>query len=124
MSYEKFIMDIDQAGMINSFLKGVDLSENGQGMNAIKEVGPGNHFLGCEHTQLNFKSAFYRSNIADNNSFEQWEADGKMDATLRANKIYKKMLEEYEMPLIDPSTDEALISFIKKRKESFPDANY
>ena len=124
MSYEKFIMDIDQAGMINSFLKGVDLSENGQGMDAIKEVGPGNHFLGCEHTQLNFKSAFYRSNIADNNSFEQWEADGKMDNTLRANQICKKMLEEYEMPLIDPSTDEALISFIKKRKESFPDANY
>ena len=124
MSYEKFIMDIDQAGMINSFLEGVDLSENGQAMEAIKEVGPGNHFLGCEHTQLNFKSAFFRSNIADNNSFEQWEADGKMDSTLRANKIYKKMLEEYEMPLIDSAIDEALISFIKKRKESFPDSNY
>ena len=25
--------------------------------------------LGCDHTQSNFKSAFYRSNIADNNSF-------------------------------------------------------
>ena len=73
---------------------------------------------------MNFKSAFFRSNIADNNSFEQWEADGKMDSTLRANKIYKKMLEEYEMPLIDSAIDEALISFIKKRKESFPDSNY
>ena len=124
MSYEKFIMDIDQAGMINSFLKGVDLSVNGQGMEAIKEVGPGNHFLGCDHTQSNFKSAFYRSNIADNNSFEQWEADGKMDATQRANKIWKKILKEYEPPKIDPAVDEALNEFIQKRKESFPDANY
>ena len=124
MSYEKFIMDIDQAGMINSFLKGIDLSENGQGMEAIKEVGPGNHFLGCDHTQSNFKSAFYRSNIADNNSFEQWEADGKMDTTQRANKIWKKMLREYVPPKIDPAIDEALNEFIQKRKESFPDANY
>ena len=124
MSYEKFIMDIDQAGMINSFLKGIDLSENGQGMEAIKEVGPGKHFLGCEHTQSNFKSAFYRSNIADNNSFEQWEADGKMDTTQRANKIWKKMLSEYVPPKIDPAIDEALNEFIQKRKESFPDANY
>ena len=124
MSYEKFIMDIDQAGMINSFLKGVDLSENGQGMEAIKEVGPGNHFLGCDHTQSNFKSAFFRSNIADNNSFEQWEADGKMDMTQRANKIWKKMLKEYEAPKIDPAIDEALNEFIQKRKDSFPDANY
>ena len=124
MGYEKFIMDIDQAGMIHSFLAGVDLSQNGQALEAIREVGPGKHFLGCEHTQTNFKSAFFRSSVADNNSFEQWEADGKLDAAQRANAIWKKMLEEYEMPPIDPALDEALLAFILQRKESFPDANY
>ena len=124
MGYEKFIMDIDQAGMIHSFLAGVDLSNNGQALEAIREVGPGKHFLGCEHTQTNFKSAFFRSSVADNNSFEQWEADGKLDAAQRANAIWKKMLEEYEIPAIDPALDEALLAFIQQRKESFPDANY
>ncbi len=124
MGYEKFIMDIDQAGMIHRFLAGVDLTENGQALGAIREVGPGKHFLGCEHTQTNFKSAFFRSSIADNNSFEQWEADGNMDSTQRANVIWKKMLDEYEMPAIDPAVDEALLAFIHQRKESFPDANY
>ena len=54
-------------------------------MDAIREVGPGNHFLGCAHTQANFESAFYRSPIADNNSFEQWQAEGSLDMAQRAN---------------------------------------
>ncbi|MDP6431027.1 MAG: trimethylamine methyltransferase family protein [SAR324 cluster bacterium] len=124
MSYEKFIMDMDQAGMIHNFLEGVDLSENGQGMDALREVGPGQHFLDCDHTRANFEKAFYRSNISDNNSFEQWEADGSQEASQRANKICKKMLEEYEIPAMDIAVDEAILEFIRKRKESFPDSNY
>ena len=33
--YEKFIMDIDQLGMAQKMAEGVDLSENGQAMDAI-----------------------------------------------------------------------------------------
>ncbi|RWG92432.1 trimethylamine methyltransferase family protein, partial [Mesorhizobium sp.] len=73
--YEKFMMDIDQLGMTQKFAEGVDLSENGQAMDAIRQVGPGSHYLGCDHTQANFQTAFYRSNIADNNSYEQWLAE-------------------------------------------------
>lgn len=124
MSYEKFVMDCDQANMMATLLKGVDMSENGQAMSALREVGPGSHFLGAEHTQANFETAFYRSTIADNNSFEQWEEDGKMDASQRANKLYKQMLEDYEAPAIDPAIDEALIAFIDQRKASFPDKEY
>ena len=122
-SYEKLIMDADQLGMMQVFAAGTDLSENGQALSAIREVGPGQHFLGCNHTQENFKTAFYRSNIADNNSFEQWEMEGAMDTTARANKIWKQMLNDYEAPPLDPGTDEALLEFIAKRKNSFEDSN-
>lgn len=124
MGYEKFIMDADQANMIAKLLAGVDLSENGQAMDALREVGPGSHFLGAAHTQANFESAFYRSTIADNNSFEQWEQDGSKDAPARANAIWKKMLAEYEAPALDPAIDEALISFIERRKSEFEDRDY
>ena len=124
MGYEKFVMDADQAGMMQVFLKGVDLSENGQAMDAIREVGPGSHFLGCAHTQANFETAFYRSAVADNNSFEQWEADGAMDAERRANALWKGMLERYEPPPIDSGIDEALQEFMAKRKSEMPDASY
>ena len=124
MGYEKFVMDADQAGMMQVFLQGVDLSENGQAMDAIREVGPGAHFLGCAHTQANFETAFYRSPVADNNSFEQWEADGAMDAERRANALWKGMLERYEPPPIDPGVDEALQEFMTRRKAEMPDASY
>ena len=123
MSYEKFIMDCDQAGMLATYAKGVDLSENGQAMDAIEEVGPGAHFLGCAHTQANFREAFYRSPINDNNSFEQWKEDGELDLTQRANALYKKQLEEYVAPELDPEIDAALIAFMEERKGSFPDSN-
>ena len=121
--YEKFVMDADQLGMMQVLAKGIDLSENGQAMDAIREVGPGSHFLGCAHTQANFETAFYRSSIADNNSYEQWEAEGGLDAAQRANKLWKRMLQEYEAPAIDPGLDEALKEFIAKRKAAAPDSN-
>ena len=123
-SYEKFVMDCDQLGMLEVYAKGVDLSENGQAMDAINEVGPGGHFLGCDHTQRNFEKAFYNSSIADNNSLEQWEIDGSLDATARANALWKNMLADYTAPNFDPAIDEALCEFIAKKKAAVPDSNY
>jgi trimethylamine--corrinoid protein Co-methyltransferase len=123
MGYEKFVMDLDQCGMMAAFAKGVDLSPNGQALDAIVENGPGQHFLGTAHTLANFESAFFRSSIADNNSFEQWEIEGSADSITRANTIWKKMLAGYEAPAIDESVDEELRSWIEQKKASFPDSN-
>jgi trimethylamine--corrinoid protein Co-methyltransferase len=123
MGYEKFMMDADQAGMMHTLLEGVDLSDNGQALDAIREVGPGKHFLGCAHTQANFQTAFYRSPLADNNSFEQWEIEGSADMNKRASAQWKKQLAEYEAPAMDPAVDEALLDYINRRKASFPDSN-
>jgi trimethylamine--corrinoid protein Co-methyltransferase len=121
-SYEKFVMDADQLGMMQVLAGGVDLSENGQAMDAIREVGPGAHFLGCDHTQRNFETAFYRSTIADNNSVEQWQSEGGLDAAQRANKVWKKWLADYEAPAIDAGIDEALQAYIQEKKSAVPDA--
>jgi len=123
MGYEKFIMDADQAGMMAVFAKGVDMSANGQAMDAIAEVGPGKHFLGCQHTQKNFKTAFYQSKVSDNNSFEQWVEDGSTSAEDRAAQVYKTMLAEYMPPELDPEIDAKLIKYMDDRKASFPDSN-
>jgi trimethylamine---corrinoid protein Co-methyltransferase len=120
--YEKFVMDCDQLAMQQRMCEGVDLSENGQAMDAIREVGPGSHYLGCAHTQANFETAFYRSTIADNNSFEQWQAEGESRTDERANKLWKKWLAEYEAPALDEGVDEALKDFMKRKKEAEPDA--
>ena len=124
MGYEKFVMDADQAQMMQVFLGGIDLSENGQGLDAIREVGPGSHFLGSAHTRANFETAFYRSPVADNNSFEQWESEGALDCAKRANRLWKEMLAGYEAPPMDEGIDEALRAFIAERKAAQPDMSY
>ena len=122
MGYEKFVIDADQCGLMAKFVGGVDLSENGQAMDAIREVGPGQHFLGTAHTYANFETAFARSEVANNDSFEQWEEDGSLDAAQRANGIWKQMLADYEAPAIDEAVDEALLEFIARRKDVLPDS--
>ena len=123
-SYEKLVMDMDQLGMMHVLAKGIDLSEQSQAMDALREVGPGGHFLGAQHTQRHFESAFYRSTIADNNSYEQWDIDGRSDASERANVKWKEMLRRYEPPYIDEAIDESLLAFIAERKAAFPDSNF
>ena len=124
LSYEKFILDAGQASILGVMLRGVDMSENGQALDALHEVGPGAHFLGASHTQANFERAFYRSTVADNNSFEQWEQDGSLDAPQRAHAIWKQMLNEYEAPPLDAAIDEALIDYVNRRKSEFEDRDH
>ena len=124
MGYEKFVLDNDQCGMWHEFAKGVDTSENGQALDALLTTGPGQHYLGHEHTLANFETAFYRSPVSDNSSFEQWEAEGATEAAQRATAIWKKTLEEYEPPPIDAAVDEELKEWIDRKKASFPDSDY
>ena len=122
--YEKTIIDADLCGKVQSFFEGIDLSDNAFAMDAIREVGPGAHFLGSSHTQENFATAFFMPDTADNNSYEQWTAEGGLDAAKRANARWKDLLDAYEDPGLDPAVDEALTAFIAKRKASMPDQSY
>jgi len=121
VGYEKFILDVDQLGMMEVFAKGVDMSPNGQAVDAILENPPGQHFLGTAHTLANFESAFYRSNTADNASYEQWTDEGSSSAGERANKMWKKQLAEYEAPPLDDAIDAELLDFVARPKDSMAD---
>jgi trimethylamine--corrinoid protein Co-methyltransferase len=121
VGYEKFVLDCDQLGMMMTLGKGLDITENGQAMSAMRENDPGQHFLGTAHTLANFETAFYRSDTADNNSFEQWTEDGALDAAQRANRIYKERLASYVAPALDDAIDAELLEYIGKRKAELPD---
>ncbi len=123
-SFDKFIMDVDQCSMMQAFANGIDLSENGQALDAIREVRGGNltHFLGTAHTRRNFETAFYRSTVADNNSFEQWSAEGEQRTEQKANGLAARWLREYQAPALDAAIDDALVEFIAKKKAILPDS--
>jgi trimethylamine--corrinoid protein Co-methyltransferase len=124
MSYEKFVMDADFCGALHTYLDGVKIDDNQLALDAFREVGPGNHFFGSQHTFANYETAFWDSEIADNEPFEKWEAAGSVDAATRANGRWKKMLAEYQAPPLDEAIDEALQEFMAKRKAAVADAWY
>ncbi len=121
-SFEKFVLDADQLGVLHHLAKGVETDENGQAMDAIREVGPGGHYLGCAHTQANFKTAFWRSNVLDYKPFETWAEEGGRDSMTLANEKMKQMLATYQEPAMDPAVREALDAYVAQKKASMPDA--
>jgi trimethylamine--corrinoid protein Co-methyltransferase len=121
-SFEKFVMDADQLGVLHGIAKGVEIDENAQAMDAIREVGPGGHYLGCAHTQANFKEAFWRSDFLDYKPFETWADEGSRDTEALASARVAKLLNDYKAPPLDPEIHAALLAFVKERKASMPDA--
>jgi trimethylamine--corrinoid protein Co-methyltransferase len=98
------------------------MDENGQAMDAIREVGPGGHYLGCAHTQANFKSAFWRSDLLDYKPYETWSEEGGRDTMALANARVKKLLADYQQPALDPGIGEALADYVAQRKAGMRDA--
>ena len=119
--YGKFVMDSEQIAMMQSFCAPLDLSENGLGLEAVREVGPGNHYLGCAHTRRNYLGGFFLPEVADNNSFEQWQAEGCKNHEQRAVEIARRRLRRYEPPPLDAAVDEALQAFMARRRAELPD---
>lgn len=121
-SLEKFVMDADQLGTLHHLARGIDVSENGQAMDAIREVGPGGHYLGCAHTHANFKDAFWRTDLLDYKPYETWAEEGERDTVTLAGARVEKLLRDYQAPPLDPVTREALVAYVANKKASEPDA--
>ena len=122
--YAKLLLDADQLTMMQDLVAGIDVSENGQAMDALRETGPGQHFLGSSHTQANFETAFWRSELADNTTYEQWSSEGSIESNERARKRVAEMLESYEPPALDPAKAEELRAYITTRMEDLPDSDF
>jgi trimethylamine--corrinoid protein Co-methyltransferase len=122
--YAKLLLDADQLTMMDSMAAGIDISENGLALEALRETGPGQHFLGSAHTQANFETAFWRSSLADNTTFEQWDSEGQIDSEQRARALATQMLAEYQAPDLDPEIDAALREYIENRMAVLPDSDY
>ncbi len=121
-SFEKFVMDADQLGALHHLAGGVDMSETGQAMDALREVGPGGHFLGCAHTQANFKQAFWRSQLLDYKPYETWAEEGGRDTASLAEARVEKLLSEYQPPDLDAGIAGRLEDYVARRKSEMSDA--
>lgn len=122
-SVAKFIVDAEQCAMAHRMSGGVNFADFEEALSAVPDVGPGGHYLGHQHTQDNFQSAFFMPEMFDNNAVEQWVAEGSVEITARALAQAKKLLSEYQEPKLEVSVDEALQAYIAKREREIPEAD-
>jgi trimethylamine--corrinoid protein Co-methyltransferase len=115
-SMAKFVVDAEQCAMAYRMIEGPRWDDFDEALAAVRDIGPGGHYLGHPHTQENFQRAFFLPRLFDNNSFEQWTAEGSPDTTARALDYAKKLLAEYEEPKLDEAIDEELRAFIARRE--------
>ena len=119
-SMAKFIVDAEQCAMGYRMAEGLNWDDFDEALLAVRDIGPGRHYLGHPHTQENFQRAFFMPKLFDNNSYEQWLAEGSHDVTARALQTAKSLLQSYEQPPIDPGVDEALKDYIARREREIP----
>ena len=115
-SFEKFVLDCDLIQMVMEFMQPLETSEDALGVEAIREVGPGGHFFGAQHTLARYANAFYAPIISDWRNNQQWLAAGKPEASQRANSVWKQALADYQEPAIDPAVKDELNAFVDRRK--------
>lgn len=119
-STAKFVVDAEQCAMAYRMAEGIRWDDFDEAVAAVRDVGPGGHYLGHPHTQRNFQRAFFMPDLFDNSSIEQWQAEGARGTTERALDYAKKLLASYEAPSLDPAIDETLRAFVERRERELP----
>jgi trimethylamine--corrinoid protein Co-methyltransferase len=119
--YEKFIVDVELLRMLHEVFEPLKVDEEALAYSAHQEVGQGGHFLGAVHTLERFRECFYRPLVSSTENYERWSSKGGNDASARATAIWKKTLEEYEEPPMEPDLKAELKAFVDRRRKELGD---
>ena len=119
-SMSKFVVDAEQCAMGYRMAEGIRWNDFDEALSAVSDVGPGGHYLGHPHTLENFQDAFFMPELFDNNSVEQWAAEGSVETPERAANYARKLLKEYQEPKLDIAIDEELRDYIARREREIP----
>ena len=115
-SYEKFIIDIEMLQGFAKLFQPEPCDDGALALEAVREVGPGGHYFGCQHTLERYETAFHEPMLSDWRPFETWNETGAESATVRANRIYKDVLANFTAPTIDAGIRDELTAFRDRRE--------
>ncbi len=101
--------------------RGVDLDELDPAMAAVREIEPGDHYLGTEHTLANFETAFFMPELMDGDAYENWNANGAVDANTRGLNMAKQVLADYQEPTLDSAVLAELDDYRDRMKAEIPE---
>jgi trimethylamine---corrinoid protein Co-methyltransferase len=122
-SFEKFVIDAENLAMLEHFLGSFAIDDGTLALAMIAEVGPGGHHFGTPHTQARFSTEFYQSALSDRQGYDEWREGGGVDTAVRANRLWKAWLAQYERPPLDPVIEEALRDYVARRERAVAGRN-
>jgi trimethylamine--corrinoid protein Co-methyltransferase len=120
-SYSKAMLDGEQMRMMYRLGKGVNMDELDPAMDAVREIEPGDHYLGTDHTMANFETAFFMPELMDGEAYENWNANGGVDANTRGIDMARKVLADYEEPKLDDAILAELDDYRDRMKAEIPE---
>jgi trimethylamine--corrinoid protein Co-methyltransferase len=116
VSFEKYVVDLENLAMFRHFLEGFAVNDDALALEAIAEIGSSGHHLGTAHTQARYRTAFFPTSLSDRLAHDTWALAGGEDTATRANRLWKEMLSQYEQPPLDPAWAEALDDYVARRE--------
>ena len=108
-SFEAFILDDDMHAMSYRALRGVEVSEETLGFDAICAAVTGDgHFLGAGQTRAAMERDYHYPRLADRAEPRTWQLEGAHQAWDRAKQRALEILERHTPNYIDPAADAAI----------------
>ena len=106
VSFEAFILDDEMHAMTYRALRGVEVSEENLGFDAICAaiLGDG-HFLGADHTYQAMERDYHYPKLADREQPRTWEENGALDAWARAKAKAQEVLANHHPEYLNPDQD-------------------
>lgn len=116
VSYAKWVQDSLQLEGFHRFFSGLGEEPLDAILGDIGQVGPGGHFLGTDHTRMNY---FLINRLQNNDSYEQWADEGAKTAEVTGAEEARRMLESYVPPPMPGDTAEALEDFVARKRRAY-----
>ncbi|MGE5529225.1 MAG: trimethylamine methyltransferase family protein [Patescibacteria group bacterium] len=114
-SLEQLVLDDEWAGaMDHAFSRGIEVSDETLGVEAIRRVGILGSFLADEHTIRHMRETYWHASVFNNESFDAWAARGGKDAYARAHERVEEILARHypPEPVVTPEIRAALDAMI------------
>ena len=112
---EKIVLDAELIQMVRTMMEPIPTDPESLGLDAVREVGPGGHFFGAQHTLARFENAFHAPMLSDWRNFESWREAGSPTTPEHANRVATGLLETYRQPPIEQSRLDAMDEFVARR---------
>jgi len=95
-SFGQLVIDDEIAAMVKRVISGIDFEDTLMGVDLIKEIGIGGHFLSERHTLDHLRSEQVQSTVIDRRVREDWVDLGSKSIIQSANEKAAELIRTHK----------------------------